>query len=449
MNYEYRFHYEVRFKLLVSDEDNNIRTEKFKKVFNDNLPLKSREEAFKAFNNYLSFLKENNRLEKNELDNFSISIPTPLQNRFDDLESLTLNSEFYQEIGVYLVFEEEKLLDIVDKEGLVMFSQKLNKSEAKQREIEKDIVREELKKKYKSNHPLFLDVEDIEDEDIVLIEQLLMGIKDFRYKDECLIHSVNSEEVGQFWREREFAFPLQNEYKIYQYYDIDVSGYLTEAVYWENKEVFFLLKTPFNWRTREMIDAELDNENNDLKISENNTSTEDDWYLNRIEKGESINVEFKFKMFHNAENRDFSLKTYVTKTICGFLNTRGGLLFLGVNDNNTITGLDEEFSFLNSENQKDVINQKIDTTLQNHFSTSITPLINWEIRYLNKKKVVVFDIKESHEPVFVKYELDGNPRYRKKTFYYRTPSSTRKIEEVDDIVKYVFNKKWKIRPINE
>ncbi|MGZ0015733.1 AlbA family DNA-binding domain-containing protein [Yeosuana sp. AK3] len=449
MNNKYPFYYEVRFKLLVSDKQNNIRTEKFTKVFKKLPPLFNRKEAFKAFDNYLSMLKVNDGLDKNEFNNYSIKSPTLAQNGTEEFENSSLCTEFYQEIGVYLIIEDSEVLDILDSEGFVMFSHKLSNNEKLKWEIEKEKIYNELKKKYKSNDPNFLDVEDIEDTDAIIIEKYMFGPQEFRHKNECLIHCVNSEKTGQFWNELELMPSLENEYKIYQHYKIDVSNYVTEAYYWESKEFFSFLETPFNWRPKDLICVEVDESDTKDKIKDENKSTEDDWYLNRIKNGESKSVEFKYNMFKNYK-KNIIIKDYIPRTICGFLNTKGGILFVGVEDNGTLNGIEDELnSFFVGQNEVDLLYRTFDTMLRYHFDASISPLIELEVKELGEKKILAIQVEESYKPIFMNNEWDKESRKNKTTFYERMNASTRPINDVKEIVEYVFNKKWKNRPINE
>lgn len=76
--------------------------------------------------------------------------------------------------------------------------------------------------------------------------------------------------------------------------------------------------------------------------------------LEMINKGEGINIEFKESK--NKLNRD------VFESVCAFLNRNGGHLFLGVKDDGTILGIDEDSiskvkdNFVSSMNNPDKIN---------------------------------------------------------------------------------------------
>ena len=62
-----------------------------------------------------------------------------------------------------------------------------------------------------------------------------------------------------------------------------------------------------------------------------------------LNKGEGINIEFKES--RNKLNRD------VFESVCAFLNRNGGHLFLGVKDDGTVIGIDEDSEYENAEIQ--------------------------------------------------------------------------------------------------
>ena len=76
MSNSYPFHYEVRVKLLAFDSHNNVRHESFTKEFSDTTPLENRKRAFEEFSEYLSFLEQTKRVEKNKQGNYYISQPS-------------------------------------------------------------------------------------------------------------------------------------------------------------------------------------------------------------------------------------------------------------------------------------------------------------------------------------------------------------------------------------
>ncbi len=107
MSNKYPFHYEVRFKLLAFDSDNNVRIESFTKVFDYKNPLENRKSAFEEFNEYLSFI-ETDRLRRNKQGNYYMIQPSCISEKLkqkeknkDSISLLKEYDQFKEEISVF------------------------------------------------------------------------------------------------------------------------------------------------------------------------------------------------------------------------------------------------------------------------------------------------------------------------------------------------------------
>jgi ATP-dependent DNA helicase RecG len=110
-----------------------------------------------------------------------------------------------------------------------------------------------------------------------------------------------------------------------------------------------------------------------------------------VEKGESHNLEFK---------KSTSLLRAVFETICAFLNAKGGIVLIGVNNSGQIVGQDV------TDNTKQEIAREINR---------IEPTANVEIYYIPVnvgKYVIAIEVSEgTHAP----YVYDGRPYERNQT----------------------------------
>lgn len=63
-----------------------------------------------------------------------------------------------------------------------------------------------------------------------------------------------------------------------------------------------------------------------------------------VDDGESSEVEFKSTLRVNLHtgNKDRRMEMAILKTIAGFLNTNGGILIIGIADNGTPVGIDND-----------------------------------------------------------------------------------------------------------
>lgn len=117
-----------------------------------------------------------------------------------------------------------------------------------------------------------------------------------------------------------------------------------------------------------------------------------------IAGGESELVEFKSTLRMNlfSGKKDVAIELTVIKTIAGFLNGAGGVLFIGIKDNQEILGIEQD-DFLNED--------KMLLHLGNLISTKMGGLvlnfIHSSVILINEKKIIRVDCTPSNEPVFV------------------------------------------------
>lgn len=146
--------------------------------------------------------------------------------------------------------------------------------------------------------------------------------------------------------------------------------------------------------------------------------------------GESSTVEFKSCIRWNfrTQKKDKTLESVIIKTITGFLNTKGGHLFIGVNDDGEVVGLEWD-GFEN--------NDKLLLHLTNLIKQKISPIqlnfISMAIEDIDNQKILRVDCYKSNMPAYVK---DGNKEY----FYIRVGPSTSALglREVYDCIQENF-----------
>lgn len=121
-------------------------------------------------------------------------------------------------------------------------------------------------------------------------------------------------------------------------------------------------------------------------------------YLRLIENGESERIEFKstFKYDINNKRANNNLTHLISKTICAFLNSRGGNLFIGVEDNKNIIGLDYDLKIFKNI---DILQQEIPKTIRNDLGGSGIQF-DLEIEQLKGKLVCIISVRPSEKPVF-------------------------------------------------
>ncbi len=149
-----------------------------------------------------------------------------------------------------------------------------------------------------------------------------------------------------------------------------------------------------------------------------------------IERGEGSSIEFKSTMRMNLKTGKTGKEIEVAwlKAVVGFLNTEGGVLLIGVDDDGGILGLEAD-NFDNDDkcrlHFKNLINQ--------HIGLELSKLLFFEIVEVDGKKVVIIDCDVSMEPVFLKNK-------KEESFYIRSGPSSVQLS-VSKVLKYLEHRK--------
>lgn len=136
---------------------------------------------------------------------------------------------------------------------------------------------------------------------------------------------------------------------------------------------------------------------------------------------ESQTIEFKSSLIFSSKSGSRpdpkGQMHEITHIICGFMNARGGKLFIGVNDSGYENGLEDDLTYRRNRGEKASIDGLI-VDLQNHLDRTLPTHAkdHWEISSdpESKKGVIVVDVRPVRQPV----ELDG-------IIYVRASSTTK------------------------
>jgi hypothetical protein len=143
-----------------------------------------------------------------------------------------------------------------------------------------------------------------------------------------------------------------------------------------------------------------------------------------IAQGESERLEFKSTMRYNykAGRRDEEMDREIARTLCAFMNAEGGTLIIGVSDNGTALGLDEDFSTLGSRKNKDGFEQAFANIAKNLFDPSVLQrYYRARFEQYHSKSIYVVEVEKNENPVFCLF--DGV-----REFYIRELTATRKLD---------------------
>ncbi|MBI5964046.1 MAG: putative DNA binding domain-containing protein [Chloroflexi bacterium] len=136
-----------------------------------------------------------------------------------------------------------------------------------------------------------------------------------------------------------------------------------------------------------------------------------------IQAGESKSVEFKstLRWSIRAKQNDEKIEHEVLKTIVAFLNTDGGTLLVGVEDNGNFLGIELD-GFPNEDKYLLYFRDLLVTKIGREYFD----IIKFGLEPVKEKKALLVECKRSSKPAFVKY--DG-----KEEFFIRTGPSSAKL----------------------
>jgi CheY-like chemotaxis protein len=149
-----------------------------------------------------------------------------------------------------------------------------------------------------------------------------------------------------------------------------------------------------------------------------------------ISAGENDMVEFKSTLRWNlkSDRADKLVEKAWLKTIVAFLNTHGGVLLVGVEDDGSILGTAVD-QFENEDKYLLTVNNKI----HQHIGLESASFIRFKLVPVNDKKVFMVDCKPSPSPVFLRIGKD-------EEFYIRVGPGSRRLS-TSEVLAYLANRK--------
>lgn len=146
-----------------------------------------------------------------------------------------------------------------------------------------------------------------------------------------------------------------------------------------------------------------------------------------IRNGEGKHLEFKQTLslcLREKQKKDY-VEHAILKTLCGFMNTDGGVLLVGVDDDGLIVGVDREMKML-YKSSSDEYFKKIRNLVDANLGIENSSFIDWKLHDIDEKLVLRFEVRQSTRPVFVK----------KNEFYIRTNPATDKLDG-EEMITYI------------
>jgi hypothetical protein len=137
-----------------------------------------------------------------------------------------------------------------------------------------------------------------------------------------------------------------------------------------------------------------------------------------LQIGETSKIEFKSTLRTNlfTKTTDKKIELATLKTITAFLNTSGGNLLIGVEDNKNILGLEAD-----NFTSEDKIRLHLTNLIKNQIGNEFTPFIKTTLQKIDNKTIILVICLPSQKPVFLKNDDH-------EEFYIRNGPSSIKLE---------------------
>ena len=138
-----------------------------------------------------------------------------------------------------------------------------------------------------------------------------------------------------------------------------------------------------------------------------------------ISGGENSQVEFKQTATCNPHtgSKDSKLEYAIIKSVAGFLNTKGGVLLIGIHDDGHATGLSPDFKICSQRKDRDGFENWLYTRLTDEIDRSVVAsFVKVSFEPIDGLEICRIDVEPSPKPVYVGSASD---------FFIRIDNSTR------------------------
>lgn len=164
-----------------------------------------------------------------------------------------------------------------------------------------------------------------------------------------------------------------------------------------------------------------------------------------LKVGESKTVEFKSTYYWdiNQGKESDEIRLAVLKSIAGFLNSAGGTLYIGVEEDkktgqSRIRGLVEDLTFY--KNNKDELLRSLRQLIKDRIGSEFSPFISERIEEADDKHYCIVTVDRSPEPAFVRWGKKGKSKEEIK-FYVREGPLTSELDN-ERTWRYIKSKRW-------
>ena len=169
----------------------------------------------------------------------------------------------------------------------------------------------------------------------------------------------------------------------------------------------------------------------------NNVDKSDLDWEELVRRDENKNLEFKSTLrWDLRENRvNPRLEEVALKTVAAFSNGDGGILIIGVDDNETVLGLESDFNSLKKFGP-DYFEIHLRNLLNTQFGISFTTNnITVDFPEIREHQICVIQVEKGQEPVYV--TLVDKSGKKTERFYVRSGNSSQEIQSLSELNLYI------------
>jgi hypothetical protein len=151
---------------------------------------------------------------------------------------------------------------------------------------------------------------------------------------------------------------------------------------------------------------------------------------NIIKGGETDKVEFKSSLRWDFKTNGLNkfLEIVVMKTISAFLNSSGGTLLIGIDDQGNTLGIEKDYPTLKKQDGDGFI-QYLVQVMNNKLGKEYNQYISAFVKSFNGNDICIIEVKPSATPVFIKYD-------NKEEFYIRASATSQPLN-VREATEYI------------
>lgn len=149
-----------------------------------------------------------------------------------------------------------------------------------------------------------------------------------------------------------------------------------------------------------------------------------------IDGGEGEFVEFKASLMWDYRRQAVNKELYepVMKNVVGFMNARGGLLLIGVNDEGAVVGIEPDLKTLRKPGV-DGFENVFNVAFGNMVGMEYRPFVTLTFPTVAEKTLCAVSVRPSTHPAFLRYQ-------GKEEFYLRTGNSSNALS-ISSAVQYM------------